>query len=276
MTRLIRSDFKKFFKDKLFFVSCILAVVFAVITPLLYVLISSSLGSDPMAEELLSDLMTAKGLFFSAFTVGNDFGLIVPLLIGIVMFKDYTYGTIRNKIIGGHSRLSIFLSNYTVCFTTLFCITLAYALLTLGVSLPFFSYQSTPFEISDFWYAIESLLFEMCVYLFVAAFISLLCVMVKSVGMVIVLYIAVVFGSSLISGILQGVLFVLTGDPAFESTADILEFFLRINVFNSSATIGTGTAYNFEDVIYYAVVPVAGGLGLLGLGLLKFRRKDLK
>ena len=276
MTRLIKADFKKFFKDKLFFVSCILAVIFAVITPLLYVLISSSLGDDPMAEELLSGLVSSKGLFFSAFTVGNDFGLIVPLLIGIVMFKDFSYGTVRNKIISGHSRSSIFLSNYIVCFITLFGITLAYAFLTLGVSLPFFDYQSTPFKLADFWYAIKSLLFEMCIYLFVAAFISLLCVLMKSVGLVIVVYIAVVFGSSLISGIIQGVLFVLTGNPDFELVVNILDTILRINVFNSSSTIGTDTVYIFEDVIYYVIVPLAGALGLIGLGMLRFRRKDLK
>ena len=150
MTNLIRSDFKKFFKDKLFLVVCILAVVFVVITPLLYIVLFGTMGEiDPMTESLLSGYITAKGQFFGAFSFGNNLGLIAPLLIGIILCKDFSFGTVRNKIICGHTRTSIFLSVFTVCATTLFGIVLAHALLTLAISLPFFDYQSTPFEAAD-------------------------------------------------------------------------------------------------------------------------------
>lgn len=277
MTKLIRSDFKKFFQDKLFLVVGILAIVFAVITPLLYVAIVGTMGElDPMTEEMLAGYMSAKGLFFSSFSFGNNLGLIAPLLIGIILYKDFTFGTIRNKIIGGHSRATIFLSIFTVCFTTLFGIILLHALLSLGISLPFFEYQSTPFLMADFWYLLESLLFELLVYLFVSAFISWLCVTMKNVGMVIVMYIAVVFGCTMIAGILQMIVLVISSDPDLERTVNILDFFQRINVFNSSATIGLGTSYTAQDVWYYVLTPIIGTAALLAHGLLKFGRKDLK
>ena len=277
MTRLIKSDFRKFFQDKLFIVVCILAVVFAVITPLLYLMLFSVADEvDPMTQELLSGYVTAKGQFFGGFSFGNNLGLIAPLLIGIVFFKDFSYGTIRNKIISGHSRRSIFLSIFIVCTIMLFAIVLAHSLLTLGISLPFFDYQSTPFVMHDFWYLLESLLFEFLVYIFVGALVSWLCATMKNLGMVIVMYIAVVFGLSMIAGILQGITMVLSVEPSMAKVVDVIDVLQRINVFNSSATIGMGTEYTTKDVLYYVLTPVLCSAALLGHGMWKFERKDLK
>ncbi len=277
MTRLIKSDYKKFFQDKLFLVVCILAVIFAVITPLLYIVLFAFVGEDPMTEEMLSGLVSAKGQFFSSFSFGNNLGLIAPLLIGIILCKDFSSGTVRNKIISGHSRTSIFLSLFTVCFTTLFGIVLAHALLTLGISLPFFDYQPTPFVTADLWYFFESLLFELLLYVFVAAFISWLCVVMKNMRLVIVTYIAVVFGATMIGSILQVVTMVLTEvDAGMKWLVDFLEFLQRINVFMFSANIGLGTSYATSDVLSYVLPPLVGAAALLCHGILKFRRKDLK
>ena len=277
MTGLIRSDFKRFFKDKLFLVVCILGVVFAAITPLLYVVLFSGMGEiDPATEELLAGYVTAKGQFFSAFSFGNNLGLIAPLLIGIIFYKDFTFGTVRNKIISGHSRTSIFLSMAIVCSVTLFGILLLHALLTLGISLPFFEYQTTPFEMADFWYLLESLGFMLLIYIFIATFVTWLCVTMKNMGLVIVMYIAVVFGCTMIAGILKVVGVVMALEPDMEKTVKALDFFQRINVFYSSATIGLGTAYTAEDAWYYVLPPLVGTVGFLGHGIWHFGRSDLK
>lgn len=277
MTKLMKSDFKRVFKDKLFLIVCILALVFAVITPLLYLVLMGSMGElDEISKEMLSGYITAKGQFFSAFSFGNNLGLIAPLLIGIVLFKDFNFGTIRNKIIAGYSRATIFLSTFVVCFVTLFGIILAHALITLGICLPFFEYQTTPFTTSDFWYLIESLGFQILVYLFVSAFVSHLCTTKSNMGIVIVLYIAVVLGCSLIAGVLQVVLMVIKEQANMESTVRILDFIQRINIFNSSATIGLGTSYETKDVLYYTLTPVIGILGLVTHGMWRFSKKDLK
>lgn len=278
MTGLLRADFRKFLKDKLFLVLIILGVVFAVITPLLYMALLHMVGdmADPMTEEMLAGSFNAKSQFFASFTFGNNLGLIAPLLVGVILYKDFGSGTVRNKIISGHSRYAIFSSMFTVCLTMLFGIILAHALLTLAISLPFFEYQDTPFVAADWWYLLESLLFELLVYLFVSALITWLCATRKNIGMVIVLYIAFIFVCMMIAGIVQGVMLVLQMEPGMEKTVDILNFFQRINVFNSSASIGLGTAYTAEDVWYYTLPPIIGTVALLGHGLLKFNRQDLK
>lgn len=277
MNKLINLDFKRFFKDKLFLVVCILAVGFAVLTPFLYVVIFGNMEDlDPITKEMLAGYVTAKGQFFSAFSFGNNLGLIAPLLIGIILFKDFSFGTIRNKIIAGYSRPSIFLSNFMVCFITTFGIVLAHAFLTLGICLFFFDYQTTPFTSSDFWYFWESLLFQMLVYMFVSTFVSYLCTTKKNMGIMIVLYIAVVFGCSMIAGVLQIVLITIGTQPDMKTTVEIIEFVQRINVFNSSATIGLGTSYKLEDVCYYVITPIVGTIGLMGFGAWRFSKIDLK
>ena len=87
MRGLLKSDFKRVLKDKLLIVMGILAVAFAIITPLLYALIISGIGysDNDMAMGALSVSFTAKSQFFSSFSLGNNLGLIVPVLLAIVL-----------------------------------------------------------------------------------------------------------------------------------------------------------------------------------------------
>lgn len=274
MVELIKSDFRRVLKDKLFMVVCILAAAFALITPLLYKAIFSSL--DPSMEAMMAGTVLAKDNFFGAFSLGNNFGFVMPFLLAIVLCKDFSHGTVRNKIISGHSRTSIFLSLYTVCATVMWVLTLLHALLTLFVSLMFFEYQGSPFLVSDFVYLLESLCYEMLVFLCLAAFVSWLCVSMKNVGLVIVLYAAASLGLTMISTILQVGIVFMNMDSGSANTVEVLEFIQRINIFNSHMYIGNGTSYALKDVAYNVLVPVIGTAGLLGWGTLKFNRKDLK
>lgn len=271
MKQLIRSDCRRVLKDKLFMISCIIGTAFAFLTPLLYSLLFLNMDAD-----IVSNIVSAKSQFFSAFSSGNNFGLIVPVLLSIVLCKDFSFGTVRNKIISGHSRSCIFLSMFTVCFFFLWGIILLHALLTLCVSLVFFDYQATAFTFADFLYLLESLCFEFLLYLFIAAFVSWLCASMKNVGLVIVMYVAIVMVMTIISTIVQISISVLEFDSGSETTLRILNFIQRINIFNASSYIGTGSSYSTEDVLYLTLSPILWAGGLLSLGLLKFKRKDLK
>lgn len=274
MRGLIKADFRRVFKDKLLLVMGILAVVFAAITPLLYALMFSDMGieEDPM----ISTFITGKSQFFSAFSIGNNLGLIAPVLLGIALCKDFSFGTVRNKIIAGKSRSAIYLSLFVTCATVLTVVMVGHALITLGISLIFFDYQPTAFTLSDFWYFLESLAFEILILLWVAALLSYLCTCMKNVGLVIVLYIAVSFVLAIAGSIVQVVLAVLETTGGNETLADILKFVDRINVGTAALYIGTGTKYTLEDVLYHTVPVIAGILGFTGLGLWQFNKKDLK
>ena len=274
MFNLLKTDFKRIFKDKLLIIMGILGVVFALVNPILYKLIFS--GAGEIAEAMFENYISSKTHFFEAFSLSNDFGLIVPILLAIALCKDFSFGTVRNKIISGKKRWEIFLSLFVVCFTVLWCVILIHALLTLSVSLIFFDFQSDPFTGSDFLYLLTSLGFELLVYIYVAAIISWLCVSAKNVGIAIVLYVAAVFGFTMISGILSIGSAVLSIKGDSQLAIDIIDFFQRINVFYTCSSIGQGSEYALKDVLYYTSPPIIGTGAFLGLGLLKFNKKDLK
>ena len=283
MIGLLKADFRRLFKDKLLLVMGILAVVFALTMPLLYAVLFSVLGMSEEDMQMMAALgfdINAKTLFFSSFSLGNDLGLIVPVLLAIALWKDFSYGTVRNKIIAGKSRSAIFMSLFITCAVTFIAVMLLHALITLGVSLIFFPYQRTAFAIEDLWYFLVSVLFEILMLAYVAAFLSWLCASMKNVGLVIVLYIAYVFLMILTSSIMEG------ADMAIQFFADegwikewslkLLKFFDRINVLNAVSYIGMGTSYNWKDWLYLTVPAGLGITGFLGLGLWQFNRKDLK
>lgn len=274
MLNLVRSDLRKVVKDRLFLVVCILAVGFALVTPLLYTLLFSDM--DPLLDEITAGFLMAKGQFFSAFSLGNNFGFIAPFLLVIILCKDFSYGTIRNKIISGHSRTRIFLSMYLTCAVVLFCVAAFHAFLTLGISLLFFPYQSAPFTVGDLGYFFASLGFELLVFFCVAAILSWLCATMKNVGLVIVLYAAISLGLTMVSAILQVGISVLTMEAGNEALVKVLTFLQNINIFNFSTIIGNGTSYEVKQILYLTLVPIIGCAALLGLSILKFRHKDLK
>lgn len=266
MRSLLKADFKRVLKDKLLLVLGILAVAFALMTPALYAVLLASIGAEQ--EPLLAGLVSAKTQFFSTFSMGNNLGLIVPVLLGIVLCKDFSYGTVRNKIIAGKSRTQIFLSMFCTCAVVLCAVMLLYAFLTLGVSLLFFEYQPTAFTGEDFLYFLVSLGFELLVLLWMAALLSCLCACAKNAGIAIVLYIAVTFALVIVGSIVQMAYSLLQ--------TDWLYFLDRINVGTAVNHIGMGNAYTWEDALYLTLPALVGILGFTGLGICTFRKKDLK
>lgn len=279
MSGLLKADFRRVFKDKLLIVMGILALVFAAITPLLYAVIFSGdslAGGDEMAMDMLSGYISGKAQFFSSFSLGNNLGLIAPVLLAIVLCKDFSFGTIRNKIIAGKSRTDIYLSMFATCATVFIGVMLLHAFATLGISLLFFDYQAAPFTVWDFWYFVESLAFQILVLLCVAAMLACLCATMKNVGLVIVLFVAAVFGLVMVGSIIQVIITILEATNGSERAIDILQFIDRINIGNAATHIGMGTEYTFEDVLYNTLPSLAGIIGFTGLGLWKFNKKDLK
>ena len=268
MRNLYVSDLKRILKDKLFLVICILAGVFAVVNPLLNKVILEALALG----ELLGTMMSAKSMMFNSFLPGDNLGLIMPILIAIVVCKDFSQGTVRNKIIGGKTRASIYLSHFLAAATVMCGLMLIHGLLTLGVSLCFFSYQETAFTAADFGYLMASLAFEMIVYLAIAAIVTWIATVSKNMGICILLYLAVSFGLSLIGSIFSvaGML-LMPEDRGYK----LVEFLNALNIY-TSALIGAGTTYTAKQVLYILLAPVLTITGSMLLGIRMFSRKNLK
>ncbi len=269
MRNLIKTDLKRIVKDKLFMIALIIAGVFAIITPLMIIGLFEFIGEG---DELLNLAYNAKTMYFSAFAPGGDVGLIVPVFIAIILCKDFSYGTVRNKIISGKSRSQIFFSMFISSAIIICGVMLVYALITLGFSLIFLDYQAVAFTFDDLWYLLFSTLLEMIVYICIAALTCFICVFAKNIGLCIVLYIGVVFLFTIVGSVVEVVYMLAT--PA-DSGYTFLEFIRNINMF-SSTLIGAGDAYTPKNFLYIIISPIAGTGLLTFLGNLIFNKKDLK
>ena len=272
MRELLKSDLRRILKDKLFLAACILGVIFAAITPLTnkLLVVALDINGDTMS---LSSFAQSKDMFFSAFSLGGNFGLILPILISIILCKDFSHGTVRNKIICGKSRSQIFLSSFFSGTIVICAAMLAHALITLMISLLFFPYQADPFTASSFLYLLISLLFSLLLYVFVSAIISALSVLMKNTGLAVVLFVAINFFFTII-GTVTTVASIFI-NPEDSTTVKIFEILQKANPF-LGAVIGRGTSYSLTDVLCILIPVVAGTALCIALGLTVFKKKDLK
>lgn len=269
MFNLIKTDLKRIVKDKLFLVIGIIGVVFAFLTPLLMFAVTSMMEDD--AVQMLGMSINAKTMFFQSFNPANDFGLVATVLLCVILCKDFSHGTVRNKIIVGKSRLSVFTSSCIASCIILCGLMLVYGVLTLCVSLMFFEYQSTPFTANDFGYAVVTLVFKMMTFAVTSTLVAFLSVTMKNAGLCMVVYIAVVMLASIIGSVFATAIIGVED----EIIKGVLEFFVKTNVFLSTVT-GNGVTYSVYDVLCVVLSHLVYGAAFYGFGVLAFSKKDIK
>ena len=275
MTRLLKADFKRFFKDKLFLVSCIIALVFSIINPLLYKLIFSSLLKFEMEE--LGMVLDLNSLYFQSFSLSNNLGLIVPILIVIIIFKDFSFGTIRNKIIAGHNRTNIFLSLFIVSSAIISLIMFSSATITGLLSMALFPDLVSKLTSKEIGYFIASIGFELLIMIFVAALVSFLSVFMKNAGLAIIIYAALMLAGTALNGIASIAINFLSFEQGKEELVKLIENISYFNIFaNNSSVIGLTSSYNNTQVLLLLLSSLLGISMFVGLGILVFNKKDRK
>ena len=276
MAKLLKVDLKRIFKDKLLLVVAIIGVVLALTTPLIYKFIYLFLGVDDTG--LLGSLLSIKTMFYSSFSLSNNIGFIIPVFLLIIMSKDFSYGTIRNKIISGSSRTNVFLSMFISCSIVIVLAMLAYAALNGLLTVALFSNEMAAITKEGVLYFVLSISFEILIYIFIAALLSFINVFAKNAGLKIILYVALAFGLIMIYSIVQVSMSVLIiNGTENQLLIDLLEALLKLNVFYSNAgIIGAVDKYIAEDIIYISVSTILGTGLFVFLGIVSMNKKDIK
>lgn len=103
MSKLLRADFARLFKSKVFWLGVIFMFGFAVFAV-------HTQWSD--IRKYPDHYSPADGLLFA----GSEFiGIVIAIVIGFFIGADYSDGTIRNKFVVGHSRMEIYFSDLIIC-----------------------------------------------------------------------------------------------------------------------------------------------------------------
>lgn len=115
MRKLLRADFSRLFRDKVFLISCAFMFLAGAGFPLIHYVDHLKNG----------EVWTVDSTCFV-------YAFLVPILLSCVtaffVGTGYSDGTVRNKLIVGHKRHCIYLCNLTVCVTAGFALCLSYLL----------------------------------------------------------------------------------------------------------------------------------------------------
>lgn len=124
MSKLLRADFARLLKSKVFWVCTLFVFLSEVYNCFdLYREMKSTVGSLPNSDSLLFD-------------VCMEMIILAPIFTALFVGTDYSNGTVRNKIIVGHTRTEIYLSNLIVCSSALLIIQLVGMLTVVGIGFP--------------------------------------------------------------------------------------------------------------------------------------------
>ena len=93
MFNIIRASLFKLFKDWTFRITMIVGLGLAA----LLIGIQAGIGQ-----------LNGQSMFLSAVSPSQNFGLTVPINLVVFTVSEFTFGTIRNKIIAGHSKYKVY------------------------------------------------------------------------------------------------------------------------------------------------------------------------
>ncbi len=257
MNKLISAGFTRLWKDKIFWLIFIFMFMFGA-------LVSVKTGVNAPLE----------GIFF-AFSV--TISIPTAVFCGMFVGTEYSDGTIRNKIIVGHSRCAVYFSNLIVNIVACILIAFSYTLAVFIVGVPRLGF----FQVSAEHILFYSFVSIMMIFALTSIY-TLLCLLITNKAT-------------------SAVICVLVSFALFFSSITIKSRLEEIKYYESNATSNAIEQLDTKRDLYqflYDFVPTCQGMQIAmqmsdepwllpvyssviiiitsGLGIFLFRRKDLK
>lgn len=262
MRNLLAADRYRYRKDILMKVALILVVVFACFTCGLYFVLAKL--TEDVDSAAVENILCGRYLYGATFSIGSDMGLIIPIFAGAIVCKDFSMGTIRNKIIRGYGRDQIFLSHFLTSILFGGVIYVLYALAQLGLGSLLLGY-GVAFDGEELLFLAVSMLTGILTYAAMCALVTMIATATGSMGLSIVLYIAFTLGLSIV----QSIVSIIPNVP--EIITKIMEYLPG----NIAYTVIEGSkewAEYGKSMLMSAILILVFGL----IGMTVFRKKDQK
>lgn len=282
MRKLLFATFVRLFKSKIFWIG-----IAALGGLALWATVARWYDSTVLVE---MGYDTLDGLLF----IGAVYAPIwVPVFVSLFIGTEYSDGTMRNKLIVGHSKLAVYFANLIVCVSAVLIIHLVYIGIVLGLGLPLiggFRLTATSTLVTFFFCSLATMVSLTALMLAVAMLIPS-----KAAGAIasMLLGLALIMVGMTVSSMLQAPEMIeafvgmdATGEPIFSDphpnpkylrgvSRTFFDFLNRFLPGNQLTLIGTSMELpqNVWQLPVYAMLFAA--VITLG-GTLVFRRKDLK
>jgi hypothetical protein len=249
MLKILKADFRKFFAGKLFIVMAVLSVVFPLFSAGLYRLVLRN-AQIPIS-------INAETAFYGSFSPLNNYGLMLMIFMIIILLADFNQNTIRNKIVAGYSKTTVYLAGSVFTLSIACIATSIHAILTYFLTKHLVASTGEAFTVILRHLGV-ALLGTMAVY----AFLQFLVFTFKS------------FGPAL--GILLGAL-LLTTMVFYALTVRIeMEVLEIVLIFLPSLQLSGNLAFKASLIPWMVLANIAYTALLVGLGLYLNKRLDYK
>lgn len=167
MYKLLNASFFRLKKNKIFYFIIVVSIVMA-----LFVLYSRYTDElkDIQYGFPLTDLKTTDRLLIDNLVI---IGFLMSLFTSLFVGTEYSDGVIRNKLIAGHSRISVYIANFIMSVVVGIIVEVIYLLIVSSIGIPMFGGIQIP--ISDFLYVLLDSFMIIVFYAGIFTFISLIC-----------------------------------------------------------------------------------------------------
>ena len=131
MNKLLSAGFSRLWKNKFFWLGMILLPGF----------LAFALFSNYYDMKQYNFSFTLDGFLYGCFLL---IGMFTSIFAALFLGTEYSDGTIRNKLVIGHSRTAVYLSSLAVCFVSSLLVCLATSFVTYALGIPLFGTPETP------------------------------------------------------------------------------------------------------------------------------------
>ncbi|MDE6641100.1 MAG: ABC transporter permease [Acetatifactor sp.] len=131
MNRLMSAGFTRLWKNKFFWLGMILLPGF----------LAFALFSNYHDMKQYNFSFTINGFLYGCFLL---IGMFTSIFAALFLGTEYSDGTIRNKLVIGHSRTAVYLSSLAVCFVSSLLVCLTTIIITYALGIPLFGTPETP------------------------------------------------------------------------------------------------------------------------------------
>lgn len=135
MSKLLSAGFSRLWKNKVFWGGVLLMAGYLVLVLVHNYRQTLQLADEFLQERTVDTYLTGCFLLIGAFTA-----IFAALFLG----TEYSDGTIRNKLIAGHSRASVYLSSLILCVSASLIVCAVTSLFTFAVGVPLFGMPAQP------------------------------------------------------------------------------------------------------------------------------------
>ena len=253
MYKLLNAGFTRLKKNKIFWFTVIVTITIACFMLVSRYFDGIKLRNDGMPQETIDDWLDSTDDLLISFI--NFIGFFIAFFTSLFVGTEYSNGTIRNKIIVGHSRKNIYLSNLIISIVVGLLLEFIYFSIVLAVAIPIFG--GIQMALSDFGFIVLDMIMIIVAYSSIFTFVSL---NYSNITL-----------STVICFLLMLVMFVAAG--AFSSYFPSISVIVPVGQAMNLANSYTRSSMNVEILSLYSL-----GLATVinVLGLILFKNKELK